>query len=127
LGTDVPVTDREIEESLWHYYYDVEKTVNYLLSIAIRFFPAFGSCLCDQGQQVKATPKTGNKQTEASKPKLANGRSYFFSHAKSLCHERSFLEGRASLSLLVCRSHLHPSNWLLIHVLFRVYDVKSVI
>ena len=23
---------QEIQESLWHYYYDVEKTVNYLLS-----------------------------------------------------------------------------------------------
>ena len=25
-------TDTEIQDSLWHYYYDVEKTVNYLLS-----------------------------------------------------------------------------------------------
>ena len=25
-------TDKEIQESLWYYYYDVEKTVNYLLS-----------------------------------------------------------------------------------------------
>ena len=25
-------TDREIQESLWHTYYDVEKTVDYLLS-----------------------------------------------------------------------------------------------
>ena len=25
-------TDAEIRDSLWHYYYDVEKTVNYLLS-----------------------------------------------------------------------------------------------
>ncbi len=41
LGTGVPVTDREIEESLWHYYYDVEKTVNYLLSTATRFLQAF--------------------------------------------------------------------------------------
>jgi hypothetical protein len=26
------ITDKEIQESLWHYYYDVEKTVAYLLS-----------------------------------------------------------------------------------------------
>lgn len=31
LGTEgIVVTDAEIEESLWHYYYDVDKTVNYL-------------------------------------------------------------------------------------------------
>ena len=30
LGPDF--TDTEIQDSLWHYYYDVEKTVNYLLS-----------------------------------------------------------------------------------------------
>jgi len=87
LGTGVPVTDREIEESLWHYYYDVEKTVNYLLSTATRFLQAFGSCLCDQDQQAKATAKPTNKQTEAPNPKLANGRSCFFSH--SFCHARS--------------------------------------
>lgn len=32
LGADAPVTDKDIEESLYYYYYDVEKTVNYLLS-----------------------------------------------------------------------------------------------
>ena len=38
LGPDVPVTDTEIEESLWHYYYDVEKTINYILSSASCLF-----------------------------------------------------------------------------------------
>lgn len=28
-------TDEEIQESLWHYYYDVEKTVNCILSMAL--------------------------------------------------------------------------------------------
>ena len=32
LGPDVAVSDREIQDSLWHYYYDVEKTVMYILS-----------------------------------------------------------------------------------------------
>lgn len=32
LGVEPIATDAEIQESLWHYYYDVEKTVNYLLS-----------------------------------------------------------------------------------------------
>ena len=32
LGQEFSVTDREIEESLYYYYYDVPKTVNYILS-----------------------------------------------------------------------------------------------
>ena len=46
LGDEVRVTDRAIEDSLWHYYYDVEKTVNYLLSEKISFTISFkkGSC-----------------------------------------------------------------------------------
>ena len=28
-------TDRQIQDSLWHYYYDVEKTVNYLLGLSV--------------------------------------------------------------------------------------------
>jgi hypothetical protein len=26
------ITDKQIQESLWHYYYDVDKTVKYLVS-----------------------------------------------------------------------------------------------
>ncbi|KAK3175119.1 hypothetical protein OEA41_002365 [Lepraria neglecta] len=32
LGEDAGIPDKEIEDSLWHYYYDIDKTVNYLLS-----------------------------------------------------------------------------------------------
>lgn len=33
FGQDIPgLTDAEIEESLWYYYFDVPKTVNYILS-----------------------------------------------------------------------------------------------
>ncbi|KAL8909492.1 MAG: hypothetical protein Q9207_000172 [Kuettlingeria erythrocarpa] len=31
LGPSNTVSDKDIEDSLWHYYYDVEKTVNYVL------------------------------------------------------------------------------------------------
>ncbi|KAI4110934.1 MAG: hypothetical protein LQ339_000936 [Xanthoria mediterranea] len=31
LGPSVNVSEKSIEDSLWHYYYDVDKTVNYLL------------------------------------------------------------------------------------------------
>lgn len=33
LGNEV-ATDKEIRESLWYYFFDVEKTVNYILSNA---------------------------------------------------------------------------------------------
>jgi elongation factor 1 alpha-like protein len=36
LGPEVPVTDKEVDDALWHYYYDVEKAVTYLLSMALR-------------------------------------------------------------------------------------------
>lgn len=33
LGKIPGLTDAEIEESLYYYYFDVEKTINYLLSM----------------------------------------------------------------------------------------------
>ncbi|KAI9681843.1 MAG: Hsp70 suppressor, GTPase facilitates ribosomal subunit dissociation [Trizodia sp. TS-e1964] len=44
VGSDVPgITDKAIRESLWHYYYDVEKTVTWLLGkiakISIFYYP----------------------------------------------------------------------------------------
>lgn len=33
LGPGVVITDQEIQESLWYYYYDIEKTVNYIISM----------------------------------------------------------------------------------------------
>jgi elongation factor 1 alpha-like protein len=32
LDSNISVTDKEIQDSLWHYFYDVEKTVAYLIS-----------------------------------------------------------------------------------------------
>lgn len=32
LGPDIIVTDKEIQDSLWHYYYDIGKTVTWILS-----------------------------------------------------------------------------------------------
>ncbi|KAL9034795.1 MAG: hypothetical protein Q9214_006884, partial [Letrouitia sp. 1 TL-2023] len=31
LGQDIEATDKDIEDSLWYYFYDVDKTVNYLI------------------------------------------------------------------------------------------------
>ncbi|KAL9025203.1 MAG: hypothetical protein Q9196_005934 [Gyalolechia fulgens] len=49
LGPSVLVSDKDIEDSLWHYYYDVEKTVNYLLQ-----------------QQAPAEPKKSVKKGQGS-------------------------------------------------------------
>jgi elongation factor 1 alpha-like protein len=32
LGEDFDVSDKEVKDALWHYYYDVEKSVEYLLT-----------------------------------------------------------------------------------------------
>ncbi|MCJ1282445.1 Hsp70 suppressor, GTPase facilitates ribosomal subunit dissociation [Xylographa opegraphella] len=32
VGPEVAISDKDIQDSLWHYYYDVEKTVTYLLN-----------------------------------------------------------------------------------------------
>ncbi|CAF9916930.1 Hsp70 suppressor, GTPase facilitates ribosomal subunit dissociation [Imshaugia aleurites] len=53
LGPGVSIRDREIEDSLWHYYYDVDKTVDYLL-----------------GQRTNSqTPKKTKKQRTAAEVK----------------------------------------------------------
>lgn len=33
LGPNFAVTDNDIQEALWHYYYDVSKSVSYLKSM----------------------------------------------------------------------------------------------
>ncbi|KAL8688355.1 MAG: hypothetical protein Q9218_005715 [Villophora microphyllina] len=58
LGPSVNVRDNDIEDSLWHYYYDVEKTVNYLLQ-----------------QQAPAQIKKSAKQNQASSNGNAKGSS----------------------------------------------------
>jgi elongation factor 1 alpha-like protein len=32
LGDDFPASDKDIQDSLWHTYYDIERTVSYLKS-----------------------------------------------------------------------------------------------
>ncbi|KAI4195942.1 MAG: hypothetical protein LQ350_006876 [Teloschistes chrysophthalmus] len=49
LGPSANVGDKDIEDSLWHYYYDEDKTVNYLLQ-----------------QQTQVKPKKSLKQNQTS-------------------------------------------------------------
>lgn len=58
------VSDKDIEDSLWHYYYDVEKTVNYLLrKSSIRHLLTL---LIDAEQQAPAQPKKYVKKANGS-------------------------------------------------------------
>jgi len=66
LGPDVPgITDKDIQEALWHYYYDVGKSVTYLLN----------SRTPKKAKKVKDADKAGGKET---------GRSYFFADILSV-------------------------------------------
>ncbi|KAI5209856.1 hypothetical protein E4T39_00593 [Aureobasidium subglaciale] len=66
LGDDFgSVTDAAIQEALWHYYYDVAKSVTYLKSIFKPVHPTNpSSCPLDQSAPQQAQPK---KQKQASK------------------------------------------------------------
>ncbi|KAG8532695.1 uncharacterized protein KY384_002572 [Bacidia gigantensis] len=41
LGLEFPASDREIEDSLYYYYYDVSKTVNYLLNLGMEIASSY--------------------------------------------------------------------------------------
>lgn len=67
LGDDVPgITDKDIQEALWHYFYDVEKSVNYLLQ-----------------------SRTAKKETTKKKAKGGS----LFSHSGEVAWRQSELEG----------------------------------
>lgn len=80
-GEAILVTDAEIEESLWHYYYDVDKTVNYLRSMWSLFVcPQYS--VPDPSErapgQKNPQPKK-SKKTEVAEAKILNGRHESFS------------------------------------------------
>lgn len=41
LGPAFPVSDKDVQEALWHYYYDIGKSVAYLKSMCSITFVAF--------------------------------------------------------------------------------------
>jgi elongation factor 1 alpha-like protein len=59
LGSQYSVTDKEIQDALWHYYYDVDKSVAYLKNLR---------------QPIAQTQKK-------MKTPIANGKKAFLSHA----------------------------------------------
>lgn len=87
LGPGLPVTDSEIQAALWHYYYDVEKSVSYLESMLFHNTPGACRQLTLAGQR-KSIPDPTKKQTVGSKSKHASS---FCSH--SLATERRSYRG----------------------------------
>lgn len=81
------VTDAAIQEALWHYYYDVGKSVTYLKSMLSPkpSMPA-SSCLLDQSAPQQAQPKKQKQVSKfdqaatsaAQKPVDIKGTSFFF-------------------------------------------------
>lgn len=77
LGTEgVLVTDAEIEESLWHYYYDVDKTVNYLRGMWSFFLVRCLLLLTRQRAlgQINPQPKKSKKKTGLAEKDFSKGR-----------------------------------------------------
>ena len=74
LGPEVAISDKDIQDSLWHYYYDIEKTVTYLLSMRRCAKLVLWLMLVDQ--RSNTAPKKAKKAGEegGKKPK---GRSDF--------------------------------------------------
>ncbi|KAF2117077.1 elongation factor 1 alpha [Lophiotrema nucula] len=73
LGSSIPATDAQIQESLWHYYYDVEKTVTYLKN---KFSPAQAKASTPQKPKIVSkfdqaanAAKSETKPAPGAKPK----------------------------------------------------------
>jgi elongation factor 1 alpha-like protein len=73
LDSNISVTDAQIRESLWHYFYDVEKTVAYLISRSCRH-PSMPGDSAD-GSEDKAAPP--QKKTADTTPKKQKATSKF--------------------------------------------------
>lgn len=74
LGSDFPVTDQEIEKSLYYYYYDVDKTVNYLLSMKFVPLPVSIS-LTRQDQRTKKDKPSKTKANANTQGPTSTGKS----------------------------------------------------
>ena len=76
LGLNFPVTDYEIEDSLYYYYYDVPKTVNYLLSASI-LPPLWPLSLTETDQKTKTQAKKPKKDQVDQVVKSSTGKPDF--------------------------------------------------
>lgn len=68
LGSAFPATDKEIQEALWHYYYDVPKSVAYLKSTKSCKFSKY-PCILTFADNLKPQPTT-KRQANDKKSKF---------------------------------------------------------
>lgn len=66
LGPDLSVTDKEIEDSLWHYYYDIEKTINYLISKELYEATPMDYILIDSSSEDEFASQEGEEEESKS-------------------------------------------------------------
>ncbi|KAL8911755.1 MAG: hypothetical protein Q9171_003147 [Xanthocarpia ochracea] len=72
LGPLFTVSDKSIEDSLWHYYYDVNKTINYLLrKLRPSFDISWLTALEQQAPSKTITPVTKNQASSTGNSKDA--------------------------------------------------------
>ncbi|KAI9873272.1 MAG: Hsp70 suppressor, GTPase facilitates ribosomal subunit dissociation [Pleopsidium flavum] len=76
LGSDIVVTDKEIQDSLWHYYYDIGKTITWILSKNPEGTEVLTHVHDDLDQRTASQPKKSKKHTghtSATPEKKVNG------------------------------------------------------
>ncbi|KAL9596256.1 MAG: hypothetical protein Q9219_005917 [cf. Caloplaca sp. 3 TL-2023] len=91
LGPSVSVSDKDIEDSLWHYYYDADKTVNYLLRECVR--GRYLISLMVKDQRAPAQPKTIDNKNELSRNGKAVGLSWVSRRYNEPCFRESISMG----------------------------------
>ncbi|KZF21131.1 hypothetical protein L228DRAFT_248899 [Xylona heveae TC161] len=67
LGPDIAITDQEIQETLWHYYYDVGKSVTWILNQRASSQPK-GSKKSKKETKATDTVATPTKKAEGPSP-----------------------------------------------------------
>jgi hypothetical protein len=73
------VTDKQIQDALWHYYYDVEKSVAYILNTYME------------------KPKAQKKENEKGKGKKVQGGFVYFLFVLVVLENMVWRRGRGSL------------------------------
>jgi elongation factor 1 alpha-like protein len=64
IKDDFIATDEEIQESLWYYYFDVDKTVNYLRGMYISYTRTICSPLIEVSRKAEAKADKAKVCTE---------------------------------------------------------------
>jgi len=108
LGPDVSISDKDIHASLWHYYYDIDKTVDYILS---QYLASFGEVrmLMIIGQIAAAETKQAKQAAQkANKGKLGSILSCHEIKVYCLCYLFKFSIAASPSPFQSAQSHWSP-------------------